>query len=62
MDSTFIPQSIQAAQSVFAVQKAKQQAPAPPAGKSKKGTAKLGELATNSRTTDQAVIARQQSS
>lgn len=60
MDSTFVPQNMQAAQSAFLPQKAASQGQGQAPKKTAKGTSKLGELAKNSRTSDQAVIARQQ--
>jgi hypothetical protein len=59
LDSTMTPQSIQTIQGVFAQQGAQQaQMGQPP--KNKKNTSKLGEVAKESRTADQAAIARQQ--
>lgn len=60
MDSSFTPQSIQAAQAVFAAQKSAKQA-AVAQGAPKKTTNKLSKVAQNYRTGDQAVLARQQS-
>jgi hypothetical protein len=56
MDSTFMPQNIQAAQSVFMKQKASQQAPPM---KAKKSTGKMGEMSKNYQTQDQAAQSRQ---
>jgi hypothetical protein len=59
MDSSFTPQSIQAAQSVFMAPQATQQQPPQ---KKKKGTSPLTKLSENYQTRDQASEARQRNS
>ena len=55
LDSSFVPQNIQAAQNVFAQKKADQQS----AMKNKKGTGKMGEMAKQFKTSEQAAQERQ---
>lgn len=55
LDSSLSPQSIQAAQGVFAAQKAASGPPPPP----KRGTGKMGEIANQYRTSEQSAQARQ---